>query len=254
MPSPFPGMDPFIEQPAFWRDFHVEFLANLRAQLNERLPSPYNAMIEESIRLVEPDPSGWRGVISDVAVERGPGQTRTRAAPHAGATLEPVTLPNYEVEEVRDHWVEIRHRNGHDLVTVIELLSPTNKEDEWEVYRAKRRSLLRQPVHLVELDLLIGGKRLALPKPLPPGHYYAFVSRTEERPNSDVYSWTMRDPPPIIPIPLLQEDGDVAADLGLVFQETDRRAAYERLIDYSKPPRLPLAPEDTTWLSETAPS
>jgi hypothetical protein len=252
MPTPFPGMDPFIEQPAFWPDFHVEFLVNLRAQLNERLPFPYNAMIEETVRLVEPDPTSSRAVIPDVAVDRGLGRTQARSGPHAGATLEPVTLTNYEVEEVHDHWVEIRHRHGQDLITVIELLSPTNEGDEWEVYRAKRRSLLRQAVHLVELDLLIGGKRIALPKPPPPANYYAYVSRTEERPHCDVYRWSVRDPLPTVPIPLLKEDGDVPADLTLVFEQTYRRAAYDRLINYGKPPRLPLDAETMTWVAQTA--
>jgi hypothetical protein len=186
MVSPFPGMDPYLEHPAFWRDFHLEFLTNLRAQLNERLPTPYNAVVEETVRLVERDPPALRDTVPDVAIERGPGQTRTPSLQAGVAVLEPVTLPLPELEEVRDHWLELRHDRGRDLVTIIELLSPTNKSHEREMYKAKRQAILRQSVHLVELDLLLGGKRLPMRRPLPDGNYFAFVSRVAERPNADV--------------------------------------------------------------------
>ena len=252
MASPFPGMDPYLEHPAFWRDFHVEFLANLRAQLNERLPLPYSAQIEEAVRLVELDPPGAKDTVSDVAIDRGPGPMQERPGGAAAATLEPVTLQIPEVEEVHDHWVEVRHRGGQDLVTIVELLSPSNKAQEREIYKAKREALLRQRVHLVEIDLLVAGKRLPMRQPLPPAHYYALASRAERRPDTDVYHWSVRHPLPTIPCPLLAADGDVYVDLAAVFRESYRRAAYDRLIDYATPPGVPLGRDDLAWATEIA--
>ena len=98
--------------------------------------------------------------------------------------LEPVTidLPVEEIEEVRDLWIEIRHRPDRDLVTAIEVLSPTNKlgEGYWQ-YQGKPRALIRQNVHLVELDLLVRGQRLPMRQELPAGDFFAFVSRADCR-------------------------------------------------------------------------
>lgn len=252
MASPFPGMDPYLEHPAFWRDFHVEFLANLRAQLNERLPLPYTAQIEEAVRLVELDPPGARSTISDVAIERGPGPMQGRPGGPSAATLDPVTLQIPEVEEIHDHWVEVRYRGGQDLVTVIELLSPSNKAHEREIYKAKREAIFRQKVHLLEIDLLVAGKRLPMRQQLPSDHYYVLVSRAEERPDADVYHWSVRAALPVVPCPLMAKDGDVYVDLAAVFREAYRRAAYDRLINYANPPTIPLGPDDLAWAAETA--
>jgi hypothetical protein len=254
MKSPFPGMDPYLEDPAVWRDFHTDFLANIRASLNAHLPQSYSAQIEEAVRLVQFDPLEQRDAIPDVTISRDPARGGS-AAPHSiggVATLEPVTLPLPELVEVRDHWVEVRHLPDRELVTVIELLSPTNKSDGREEYIAKRVALLKQPVHLVELDLLLSGKRLPMMLKLPEGDYYAIVSRVEDRPEAKVYSWMMKQPLPKVPVPLRVPDPDVWVDMAAVFQETYRRGAYERLVKYSRPPVVRMKPSDVEWATSVA--
>ena len=111
-------------------------------------------------------------------------------------------------------FVEIRDRQGRDLVTVIELLSPTNKRPgpDREQYLAKRRQLLASGVHLVEIDLLRGHPRLPLDD-LPPCDYYVMVSRAEERPQAGLWPLGLRDPLPPIPVPLRAADPDASLDL-----------------------------------------
>ena len=46
MPSPFPGMDPYLEAPSIWPDFHHKLAAELSTELNGSLPSPYYARLE----------------------------------------------------------------------------------------------------------------------------------------------------------------------------------------------------------------
>ena len=107
--------------------------------------------------------------------------------------------------------------------------------------------MIRQKVHLIEFDFLLGGSRLPMDQELPPGDYYAMVARAERRPDCDVYAWTIRDRLPAIPIPLLAPDPDVALDLGGVFATAYERGRYGRLIDYSKPLTLVRKREDRAW-------
>ena len=255
MGSPFPGMDPYLEHPAWWPDFHLDFIGSLRAHLNARLPTHYSARAQESVRLVEVPPEGQTRVLfPDVSVtgERHvPGSgSESAAAPAGVATLEPVTLPLPLVEEVREHWIEITRQPDRELVGVVEVLFPWNKTGRGHgEYLAKRADLLRQAIHLIELDLLLGGERLPMGRPLPAGDYYALVSHAERRPNSQVYAWRLRDPLPKVTVPLRAPDADVSLDLGDVFRVTYERGAYERDV-YRMPPVPAVRAEDRPWVLE----
>jgi hypothetical protein len=173
MPSPFPGVDPYIESQHFWEDFHPSFLTYCRDALNEILPEGYIAQLGERIRVVELSQRKAELVRPDLAFIGADGPSSPTPARRAKRsitlTLEPVTIPLPTVEmEVSDVWIEVRRRTGRNPVTVIELLSPTKKTgDGFVEYKLKRRSLIRQKIHLVELDLLLGGRRLPMSLPLP---------------------------------------------------------------------------------------
>ncbi|MDB5296676.1 MAG: hypothetical protein JWO31_2659 [Phycisphaerales bacterium] len=252
--SPFPGMDPYLEQPGRWRDFHVAFLTNLMAELNAGLPEPYTADIEESVQLVELDAPSLREAIPDGSVTRGPGPTvgLARLPIAAAAVFDPVVLTRPHAAEVKERWVEIRSSPGRELVAVIELLSPTNKGDGRTDSLQKRVALMRQQVHLVEVDLLLGGKRLPMVQPLPAGDYFAVVSRADRRPTGDVDGWPAPRRLPAIPIPLRPPDADHLVDLQAVFDATYRASAYRRKLDYARPPNAALPAALEHWVSETA--
>ena len=105
-------------------------------------------------------------------------------------------------------------------------------------------------MHLVELDLLIGGRRLPLEQALPVGDYYALISRSDHRPDCEVYSWTIRQPLPPIPIPLKAPDPDVILNLGAVFSTAYERGRYGRSIDYEVSAPVLLDDETQRWLLE----
>ena len=205
MPSPFPGMDPFIEAQASWQGFHGRVTTYIGDQIAERLPGNYLARIEEQVRLEAPDEE-MEVVRPDVLVARHRGASHAAERERTGtSTLAPVAVPFAQTHPtfVRQRRVEIRRLPEMSLVTVIEVLSPGNKVGKGrEEYLAKRELLLEQAIHLVEIDLLLGGQRLPMGGPLPSGDYYAFVARVERWPSCDVYAWTVRDPLPTIPIPL----------------------------------------------------
>src|SRR5207244_1756242 len=115
-------------------------------------------MSPEIIKLIYPD----------VAVSQGPSPLPRTLSGGGTLLLEPVTIPREFLEEIQQTRIEILHRPDRSLVAVLETLSPTNKTgDGFQEYRAKRRTILRQKVHLVELDLLRGGRRLPLLRSLP---------------------------------------------------------------------------------------
>ena len=119
----------------------------------------------------------------------------------------PFPLARRDLDQVRERWIEIKRLPDLTLVTAIEILSPTNESGLGRTdYLVKRREFLDQPVHLVEIDLLLGGYRLPMGRPVPPGDYYAYVSRVEKRDFSDVFAWSIRracrDPhPPVVSRP-----------------------------------------------------
>ena len=256
MPSPFPGVDPYIEAQGRWPSFHHLALTSLLDALNRRLPDSYVALIEEEMRLMqEPDDSIGR-IRPDVAVARDPASDRNTGRQDAGvATLEPVTIPLATgiVEEVRATWIEIRKLPELSLVTVVELLSPSNKAGVGRVeYLEKREAYIERPIHIVEIDLLIAGHRPPMRRPLPPGHFHAIVSRKEQRPDAQVYSWTLKDRLPAIPIPLLPPDADVPLELGPACETAYNQGRYHRLLRYREPLELPLEPETRVWAEALA--
>jgi hypothetical protein len=255
MKSPFPGMDPYLEDPAFWPDFHTRFITYCSDYISDRLPEHYEARLDERLSVLEPIADQPATVIPDVTVSgtgaRKPGILQTETA--STATLEPVTIPLPEVfeDEVRESYIRIVRRPDRELVTVIELLSPSNKTGAGrELYLAKRTALIFQDVNLVELDLLRTGQRLPLSRPLPVGDYFALVARADRRPQCDVYAWTLRHLLPTIPIPLRVPDADIALNMAELVATTFERGRYARSLKYGENPVGNLGDEDLSWVRD----
>lgn len=254
MPSPFPGMDPYLESSACWPDFHVEFITCLRKALNDRLPDTYDARVQERVIILDSFDRPSQLFETDVAVVEDRETPATApSSSSASVLLEPVTLPLIIPQRERQHLIEIYDYPDQSLVAVVEVLSPTNKiSREREDYLTKRDAYLNQDVHLVELDLLVGGLRLPVAEPLPANDYYAFVAHADRRPYCDVYSWSVHQPLPAVPIPLKAPDGEVIVELQAVFTEAFARGRYERRLPYQKPPRSRLSRADRAWAGQLA--
>lgn len=250
MPSPFPGFDPFLENAAFWSDFHATFINYWREAIAEALPPNYEAGIGDRVYLTECDPDRRKLIFPDVAVSVTSGP-EWQSNLGSVATLEPVTIPLTILEGPRETFIEILHRSDRTLVTTLELLSPANKHQPGRTeYLAKRGAILYQPVHLVELDLLRGGLRLPFAKPLPPGDGYYFVSRAELRPDCQVYAWPLPHPLPTLPVPLRAPDADLQVSLGQVFDIAYDRGRFLRRIEYGGPLPNHLATVEKAWAAE----
>lgn len=164
-----------------------------------------------------------------------------------------MTVPFRLLEEVHETYIEIRRRPERTVVAVLELLSPSNKEgSDRHLYLDKGNALMHQDVHVVELDLLLGGHRIPLGNPIPPGDYFLFVAHAERRKECQVYSWTIRDRLPTLPIPLKSRDGPVYCDFQSVFDTAYDRGRYARALSYDRPPPVPLPEADRSWVMERA--
>ncbi|MBX9677450.1 MAG: DUF4058 family protein [Gemmataceae bacterium] len=248
--NPFPGMNPYLEDPAFWPDFHHEFISCWRATIARQLPNAYEARINERVRLVQLDPETFKLIYPDVAVTRSERPSPPRFGASRVVMLEPEIIPQEVTDEVRETRIEILHRPHRTLVAVLELLSPANKVGEgYRQYRAKRSALLEKPVHLLEVDLLAQGERLQLLKALPRGEEYAFLTRAEQCNACEVYAWSIRDRLPTLPLPLRHPDPDLHVDLQEVFDLAFERGLYGPSLEYGRD--LPwLSAETQAWARE----
>lgn len=271
MPSPFPGMDPYLESPDIWPDFHDAFATEIRNVLNLSLPDPYYARLDMWTEVgIADEGKGYRRIIPDVSVVRGPVEK-----PQSGgvAVLDaPRTTISHWVElevacePIRHLFVEIRDPSrGHELVTLIEIVSPTNKVPgmSHQKYLRKQREVLASTASLIEIDLLRTGER-------PQEHVdlLQFLDRMEPRPDYLVlvnYAWKriedamayrifpviLTQTLPCIPVPLREGQNDLPLDLQYVFNRAYGSGPYRRgAVDYTKPPR-PALPEDlSAWVAD----
>lgn len=253
MPSPFPGMDPYIEQRELWSDFHNDLAAEIRAALNQKVQPKYFARNTRYVTYdtIEVDTFRPEGLYTDVGVwesqPQAPGPMAVAVSP---APFE--SLIAYEIP-FRQHNIEIHDSVTKALVTVIEILSPVNKRVGHKAhtdYLRKRRRLLNSETHLLEIDLLRAGTRPPLAKPVPPAPYYITLSRANRRPRIEVWPIQLYDALPVVPVPLLAPDPDVALDLGGAVASVYERGAYGAEIDYTPSPTPPLTEVEATWLNE----
>jgi hypothetical protein len=155
-------------------------------------------------------------------------------------------------EPIAQSYLTIRDIDLRHVVTVIEVLSPTNKDGGrgMQQYRQKRANVCYAGANLVELDLLRGGQRLPTTQPLPPGDFCAFVTRKWQAPDAAAYVWSLRDRLPSIPIPLAGDDPDVSLELQPVFDGVYDRAGYDYTLNYDRPLQPPLADADGEWAAQ----
>src|SRR5262249_32101793 len=204
---------PYLEQADVWHDFHETFLITLRAELTQYLGDRYVARVEDHI-LIQAEENGTPSPlgIADLAVKESTGgKLLEDTGPAIAAPLQ-VQLAFGEAE--REIHLEVLDRKSRRVITVVELLSPSNKYAgrDRDVYLARRDALFHSPVHFVELDLLRGGTRMPNP-PVPVCDYCIMLSRAETRPTADLWPLRLADTLPIIPIPLRAPDADVPLDL-----------------------------------------
>ena len=247
--NPFPGMNPYLEQPRLWPGVHNGLIAAVQASLGPQLPPQYRMEIDERFELnvVWPaDDADTRDILPDLSVttERA-GSAGTSVADTAGGVLVATPAP------VRITYLLIRRAPDDRVVTVVEILSPSNKLPGRgrADYVRKREDILASPVNLVEIDLLRVGEPMPLTTPVPHCHYSILVSREQWRPSARLFPFMVCDSIPRFRLPLLEGDEPIEADIGPLLAAMHHTARYNMAVSYDNPPPAPaLEPEYQEWV------
>jgi hypothetical protein len=260
MPSPFPGMDPWLERPGVFPDLHASFATYLRALLTKSLPDPFFAAIstrvymEESDRRTEPDVDVLTPA-NGIPAPAGTGGTATATRSRPGVYEFPARP--WPDDEITEAFVEIRTTGDEDrLITSIEVLSPTNKTrgaNGRGLYLAKQQEMRVQGVNLVEIDLLrAGAHATAAPladmrRQIGAFDYHVCVTRADRPGVCFVVPVRLPEPLPTIDIPLTPEAGAVPVHLQSVLDRCYDEAGYARRARYNRPCEPSLTPEQLAW-------
>jgi Protein of unknown function (DUF4058) len=251
MPSPFPGMNPYLE--AIGHDFHERLLPAAATYLVPQIRPRYIVLIDENVYLHD-IPQEERRLIGrpDLSVIKSEWATMGGAA--AGVLEAPtqVLLPEQDVESVS--YLKVLDRESREVVTVIEMLSPTNKRpgDHRAQYLAKRSAVRQSEAHLVEIDLVRGGQPMPA-EGRPKCTYSVLVSRADRRPHADFWPFGLRDPFPPVPVPLKPGDGNAWLDLRSILDRVYDDSGYEDFI-YQRDPEPPLTGDDDAWAGSFVPA
>ncbi len=246
--APFPGMDPWLEHPGLWMDVHNALMSTLREELIEALPESYFVGLEERIYVaerIEDDFVGRGDVSISVLGRRRENGGLFEGTIDAGAIV--VDLPT--LDRVRHTFLEVRKPRERRLVTIVEILSPTNKRpgEDRQDYLRKRRSILRSDANLVEIDLLRAWERMPVRRLPRPSDYSILVSRSIRRPRAELLPFGVRDEVPAFHLPLDPGEEEPVLHVGETLHRLYERARYHRVIDYARPPVPPLTAKDRTW-------
>jgi hypothetical protein len=261
MKSPFPGMDPFIESARLWEEFHYHFVADIASLLANAVPPQYLVKTGERAYIVLLDAEEENGKTEHlIKPDAGIGVSRGVKTQPATATQEPrtetdtdiITLRSLASESFRESFVEIYSEPPErELVTCIEVLSPTNKRfgsEGWDLYLRKRQAMLLGQANFVEMDLLRGGRKMPMLDPWPECPYTILASRRQRAPHCRVWKAYMHKPLPAIKVPLLADDPQVPLELQPIVDSIYRRFHYDKQIDYGKPCSPPLTTDETACL------
>src|SRR5262245_7942843 len=213
MPSPFPGMDPYLEAQPFWGDFHTAMIMAMKVALKKRVPSGYSVWSDVHVWIHEPDAKTRLEPVKPdafvVASKRKATSAQAEGQVVARTLSAPATTLLPAIRKTGHRYLKIKETKTDRFVTVVELLSPTNKKrgKDRDDYLTKRKLYFAERINLVEIDFLRAGTRMPLGRPTrPQADYFAFVCRGVEFPATGVWPISLRDVLPDVPAPLNPED------------------------------------------------
>ena len=250
--SPFPGMDPYTEARHLWKGIHTQLIGELSTHLLPPLLAPvYYVDVEPSLQ-VRSNQNSFPD-LQILTAHRHPLQRPSGfALPVAEATTQLITLPEPEEEEEdEESALFIREAATEQVVTVIEILSYSNKTkgvDKRARYLTKRRDLLNSGTHLVEIDLLRWGQRVI--NQLPAHPYHILVTRADEQPEGRVWSFGLSDLIPTTPLPLLEMDEYVPLPLQGAYTAIYQARSFRHRLDYSVDPEPPLTSAQRAFIQQ----
>ena len=257
MPSPFPGMDPYIEGSSCWRDFHSRLLTTISDVLNPRMRPKYITRVEERVYVSDETDLGRKSFVPDLSVVAIPGagwgDGERGGTVVAIESAEAVEITQQLQTQVLEKFLQVIDVADRKVVAVIEILSPSNKirgSRGQREYESKREQVLGSDAHLIEIDLLREGDRYSHLDDRP-FDYSVFLSRwIGDGRRKWIWPILLRQRLPSIPIPLRGDDPDVPLDLQAIVSAVYDRGSYDLDIDYRQPPLVKLHQPATVWTEQ----
>ena len=250
MPSPFPGMDPYLEHPKLWPALHHLLISEIARFLSPQLRPKYLVYLEVRMYETVDDDLSVIG-IPDVSVRQPQTAIETTSnVAVAASPKQPITVTIPMSYQVREGYLEIKERGSQELITLIEILSPSNKRTGKgrQMYEEKREEILSTRTHLIEIDLLRRGRKMPVIGNNVESHYSVLVCRGNRRPRADLYAFNVQNPMPAFPLPLRSGDTEPIIDLQELFTQIYDIASYDLKIDYRNWEVIPaLSEADTVW-------
>jgi Protein of unknown function (DUF4058) len=248
MGNPFPGMNPYLEQSEFWHQVHNRLIVAIADDLTPQIAPKYRVSIEERI-YTSVDDLLLLG-IADVAVAKR-STTDTGVILTTAKVAEPRKVKVPMPEQVIERFLQVKGTQSREVVAVIEVLSPKNKRSKEgrAIYESKRQKILASTTNFIEIDLLRQGEALPI-LGATDTDYRILVSRSNRRPDADLYSFDLPDPIPVFPVPLRLGEPEPVIDLQKLLNEIYERARFDLAIDYSQSLKPALPSEQEAWLRE----
>lgn len=217
MPSPFPGMDPYLEDEKLWPLFQHLMVNCLYQILLPGLVDRYRARI------------GQRHYVTEQAL-----------------------FTSIIRDEHHEEFIEIRQRIDGRLITLVEVVSPSNKTTDGgrKIYLDKRCEGRQANVNLVEIDLVLQGQPLLdySREGLPDWDYAVSVTRATQPDRFEIYTATLQKRLPRFRLPLAADDRDTVLDLQAAFARSYEQGGFGAKTDYSRNPATKLEDEDRKWI------
>lgn len=254
MRSPFPGMDPFLENPELWSEVHSRLIVAIADDLTEQLSNRYRVAIEKRTYFSSGDDSLLVGIPDVSVMSRVEKSQPTELATRDTATLpstDPITVAVPLIEETQERYLEVREVATGAVITAIELLSPKNKRsgEGRQAYERKRNQVLASLTHFIEIDLLRGGQPLPILGTVP-SDYRILISRSDVRPSAQLFAFNVQQEIPSFPVPLAPGETEPLLNLQQIFQAVYQRGRYYLAVDYQKPIQPPLSAESAAWAAD----
>jgi hypothetical protein len=237
MPSPFPGMDPYLEREGYWSTFRARLLLLIAEAIQSEVRPRYWVGVEE--RLYHTFPG--EPVSFATAEHRRPVGGTVHSGPVG------VIVPVREV--VRESYLAVQHPRTSEVVTVIEMLTPGNKTPGpgREYYLQVRNAALWRGINVVEIDLRRGGQRIPLLEG-PQGYDYSVLVCCAGDPRSSrLYPFSMREPAPSFPVPLSPDEPEVCIGLSELLANAYEGGGFGLVVDYGITPAPALSGADAEW-------
>ncbi|MEM7793832.1 MAG: DUF4058 family protein [Cyanobacteria bacterium P01_C01_bin.118] len=230
MIMPFPGMDPYLEHPEIWPGVHLLLITTLAESLTPQLRPKYSVLV--AVRLYETPPEQKANT--------------ALVSPSSQPMLVEVPMP----VTVRQGYLEVREVATKEVIAAIELLSPINKRPGQgrRTYETKREHVLASSTHLVEIDLLRAHEPMPILGQGWHSDYRILVSRSELRPQAELYGFNLRDKIPTFSLPLSQDDQAPTVDLQSVLNQIYERSGYDLKLDYQEDPVPSFNDEENRWM------